>query len=333
MAALFHRKGSDLWYVDFVYRSRRYRKSTETSDRKLAELFLKDIEVKIARDNLGFNELNRKEVPLSKFIEEYLEYSKAEKAEKTLEIDSRALNQFKKVHGDVQLSRVTSKHAEDFKIKRLQNLKPVSVNMELRQLKAAFEKAVRWGHIHSNPFKGVDQCRVKNSNLPKFLTKEEVNILLGTIPEGTFRSFVCFCLYTGCRRGEALNLTWDDIDMEQGKVTFRITKTGKSRIIPFNGILTLILGSMERTEDGPFPFQKSFVTHKFKDYLKAAGIKNYQSLKLHSLRHTFASHLIMSGVDLMTVSKLLGHSTVRTTELYAHLVPDHMRASIERLKF
>lgn len=333
MAALFHKKGGDLWYVDYVYHDQRYRKSTGTSDRKLAELYLKDLEVKIARDNLGFGDLKRKEVHLSEFINEYLEYSRAVKAEKTVEIDSRALRQFMELHGDLQLSKVTSKYAEDFKIERLKTLKPVSVNMELRQLKAAFEKAIQWDHIQTNPFKGVEQCRVKNSNLPKFLNKEEVNVLLETIPEGTFREFVLFGLYTGCRRGEALNLTWDEVDLETGKVTFRITKTGKSRSIPFNGALTSILGSMERNGERPFPFQESFVTHKFKKYLKAAGIKNYRSIKLHSLRHTYASHLVMAGVDLLTVSKLLGHSTIRTTELYAHLVPDHMRASIERLRY
>ncbi len=57
MAALYQRKGSDIWYVDFIYQGKRYRNSTETSDRELAELHLKDIEVKIARDNLGFGEL------------------------------------------------------------------------------------------------------------------------------------------------------------------------------------------------------------------------------------------------------------------------------------
>jgi integrase len=212
-------------------------------------------------------------------------------------------------------------------------LKPVSVNMEFRQLKAAFEKAVKWGHLPHNPFKGVDQCRVKNSNLPKFLTKEEVNNLLNSIPGGCFKNYILFCLYTGCRRGEALNLMWDDIDLEKGRVTFKITKSGKSRIIPFNGALKEVLSSMEKNGEKLFPFKKEFVTQKFKKVLKQSGNRNHQSLKLHSLRHTYASHLIMSGVDLLTVSKLLGHSTVRVTELYAHLVPDHMSASVERLSY
>jgi len=332
MATLFQRKGGVLWYVDFVYQGIRYRKSTKTPDRKLAELFLKDLEVKIARDNLGFSEMNRKEVRLSKFIEEYLEHSKAEKAHNTYLLDKGALAKFKDLFGDIHLSKVTRKQGEDFKVWQLQKVKPVSVNIFFRQIKAAFETAAKWGYLRENPLRDVKQCKVKNENLPQFFTKPEIKLLLDVIPDGDFKRLILFYLYTGCRRNEALNLTWDDIDMERGKVTFRITKSGKGRIIPFNGALREVLSAMQRKGKKPFPFQGDFVTHKFKDYLKASGIQN-QSLKLHSLRHTFASHLIMEGVDVMTVSKLLGHSSVKVTEIYAHLVPDHMRASVERLKF
>lgn len=333
MATLFKRKGGCIWYVDYVYQGRRKRKSTRTSDRKLAELFLKDIEVKIAKDKFGFDDLSKKKILFEEFIVEYLNYSKAVKADKTYQIDSRVLNNFKDFVGNIQLIRITQKHAEDFKIKRLQEIEPVSVNIRIRQLKAAFEKAVKWGYIEKNPLKDVEQCKVKNKDIPKFLTKDEVLILLDTIPKCIFKNYILFCLYTGCRRGEALNLTWDDIDLKSGKVKFMITKTGKSRIIPINGALKNTLSKMERNGDKPFPFRKDFVTHKFKKYLRASGIKDHDSLKLHSLRHTFASHLVMSGVDLITVSKLLGHSSVRTTEMYAHLIPNHMISAVDRLNF
>jgi integrase len=332
MAALYQRKGSDIWYVDFIYQGKRYRNSTETSDRELAELHLKDIEVKVARDNLGFGELNRKEVLLSNFIEEYLKYSKAEKAQNTYLLDKLVLRHFKEFSDDIYLSKVSHKQGEDFKIFLLQKVKPVSVNIYLKHSKSAFERAVKWGYIRENPLKNVKLCKVKDANLPQFFNRAEIKILLDAIPDEDFKRFVLFCLYTGCRRNEALNLTWDDIDMERGKITFKVTKSGKSRVIPFNGALKEVLSSIPRKGEKPFQFQGTFVTHKFKDYLRASGIKN-QSLKLHSLRHTFASHMIMEGVDVMTVSKMLGHSSISITEMYAHLVPDHMKASIERLKF
>lgn len=332
MAALYQRKGGGLWYVDYVYRGKRIRTSTGTSDRKLAELHRKDIEVKIERDNLGFGKTERKEVRLSKFIEEYLEYSEAGKAEKTFWIDRRALQLLKGIVGDLELPQISHKNGEDYKIRLLKKMKPVSVNLYLRHVRSACETAVKWGYVPANPLKNVKPCKVKNENIPRFFTKDEIRQLLDTIPDGDFKNFVLFCLYSGCRRNEALNLVWEDINMDQGTVMFRVTKSGKSRVVPFNGPLRQVLNTMPREGEKLFQLRSDFVTHKFKDYLKASGIKN-QSLKVHSLRHTFASHLLMQGADVMTVSKMLGHSSIRVTEMYAHLVPDHMRASIERLSF
>ena len=56
-------------------------------------------------------------------------------------------------------------------------------------------------------------------------------------------------------------------------------------------------------------------------------------MTVHNLRHTFASHLVMNGTDLYTVSKLLGHSSVKVTQIYAHLTPDYLKASVDRLKY
>lgn len=326
-------KGGIIYYVDYTHHGRRCRKSTKISDRKLAELFLKDIEVKIAKDNFGFDDLGKKKVQLSEFSEKYLQFSKATKALNTYLLDKHALNLFKDHRGEIRLDRITAGDVEAFKVKRLEVVKPTSVNVELRHLKSAFGTAERWGHISKNPLKEVKLLKIKNSNLPKFLTKEEVNVLLESIPEGCFKNLIYFYLYTGCRRGEALNVKWEDIDLDEGKVTLRETKSGEDRVVPFNGILSGMLKSMVQNGNRPFPFKGDFVTHKFKKYLRASGIKDSGALHLHNLRHTYASHLVMNGTDLFTISKLLGHSSVRVTEMYAHLVPDHLRVAVERLRY
>ena len=330
---LRHLKGGYIWYVDYMNNGKRCRLSTGTSNEKQAELFRADIEVKIAKGFFGFDEPKRKEVRLADFVQEYLQYSNAEKEESTHEIDSRALKHFVTLVGNVLIGRVTAKDGEDFKLKRVDDILPVSVNIELRQLKAAFQKAVAWRYLEQNPLRDVKQYRVKSTNVRNYLTKSEINIVLNQIPESVFKSFVLFCLYTGCRRGEALNLNWEDVDFVNKQVTFHVTKNGKRRVIPLNSILNRVLQNMDMNGVNPFPFSEDYVTHKFKKYLRSSGIKNCESLRLHSLRHTFASHLVMSGVDLLTVSKLLGHSTVRVTEMYAHLMPNHMMASVERLKY
>ena len=222
---------------------------------------------------------------------------------------------------------------EEFKGKRLSEVKPTSVNLELRHLKSAFETAVRWGNIQKNPFRAVKQLKIKHANHTKFFTKGEVKELLETIPDGIFKNLIYFYLYTGCRRGEALSLEWKNIDLNEERATLTETKSGENRIVPFNGVLSRILKSMDKNGEKPFPFKKDFVTHKFKEYLRNTEIKNREILNIHSLRHTYASHLVMEGIDLYTVSKLLGHSSVKVTEMYTHLVPDHLKAAVKRLNY
>lgn len=329
--ATLRKKQGGIYFVDCRYHGKRYRVSTKTSDRKLADLFLKDIEVRIAKDKFGFNDL--KQVSLVEFFEKYLEFSRATKAENSYLLDRHSSRVFVERAGNLYLSLVDPKLIEDFKLARLREVKPTSVNIELRHLRAMFQIAVTWRNLKKNPFSAVKQIKIKNSNLPKFFSKEQVNVLLDSLPEGDFKNLIQFYLYTGLRRVEALNLTWKDIDVDKKKITIREAKSGESRIIPINPVLLDILNSMEPNGNMLFNFTRWFVTHKFKDYLRASGLDDVENLTVHSLRHTFASHLVMEGTDLYTVAKLLGHSGVAVTQMYAHLAPDYLQKSVERLEF
>ncbi len=326
-------KGGVIWFVDFRYQDKRYRISTKTSDRKLAELFLKDIEVKIAKDAFGFDDFSKRNTKLAEFFEKFLKFSEATKAKNSFLIDEQATKFFLNFVGNISLKAVTPKIIEEFKLNRLSQVKPASVNMWLRHLKAIFQTAVKWAFLEKNPFKEVSQVKIKGNNLPKFLTKEQVRILLDSIPDGAFKQLILFYLYTGCRRNEGLNLTWDDVNTKSRKITLRETKSGDSRIIPINKRLLAVLNQVEPNGTKLFPFKDDFVTHKFKKYLRSCEIKDSEALSVHSLRHTFASHLVMEGTDLYTVSKLLGHSSVAVTQMYAHLSPDYLRQSVEKLDY
>jgi len=208
-----------------------------------------------------------------------------------------------------------------------------SVNLEIRHLKSAFETARRWEYINTNPFRDVKQIKIKSNNIPKFLTKKQVNQFLDAIPEGDLKKLFQFYLYTGCRRNEALFLNWDDIDLDNEKIIFGTTKSGESRIIPINSELKKVLTSYKNRNGKPFSFSPDYITHKVKKLFKKAGIKDWRAFNVHTLRHTFASHLVMEGTDLYTVCKLLGHSSVAVTQMYAHLAPDYLKISVERLKY
>ena len=217
--ATLRKKQGGIYFVDCRYHGKRYRVSTKTSDRKLADLFLKDIEVRIAKDKFGFNDL--KQVSLVEFFEKYLEFSRATKAENSYLLDRHSSRVFVERAGNLYLSLVDPKLIEDFKLARLREVKPTSVNIELRHLRAMFQIAVTWRNLKKNPFSAVKQIKIKNSNLPKFFSKEQVNVLLDSLPEGDFKNLIQFYLYTGLRRVEALNLTWKDIDVDKKKITIR----------------------------------------------------------------------------------------------------------------
>ncbi len=150
-------------------------------------------------------------------------------------------------------------------------------------------------------------------------------------------------LNTGLRRGELLSLTWGAVDLVRGRVTVRAAhaKSGKARHVPLNTEARQVLVAWRPAEapaealvfPGPLdaagqvqPLQETKTA--WTGLLKAAGITAF---RFHDLRHTFASKLVMRGVDLNTVRELLGHADLTMTLRYAHLAPEHLDAAVEKL--
>jgi integrase len=134
-------------------------------------------------------------------------------------------------------------------------------------------------------------------------------------------------LNTGLRRNEALDLRWRDVDFEKGVIYIAKTKDREMRIVPMNKHAHMILAEL-----GPSLFtglNSNLVTHKFRKAADAAGLDGF---KLHSLRHSFASALVAAGVDIYTVSKLLGHSDLKTTMVYAKVGVGTMQAAVDVLQ-
>ena len=342
MAVLRKRKKKNapkgyVWIIDYYdNQGKRHWLSTNTASRKVAEQIKAKIEVDLALGKIGLQNV-RKRTKLSQFIDSFLQYSEAHHSRSTYELNRRFLNYFLEYKGDVYIDRVTREDVENYKIVRLKEVSRTSVNMELRHLKSAFSYARKvLKCINENPFTGVKQLEISGNNLPAYLNKEEIKRLMEVINLIDFRELVLFYLYTGCRRNEALNLKWFDINMNRRVIAIKKTKGRKDREIPISGKLMDVL--QKRTErlkpepnDSVFAYHPHYVTHKFKKFLELADIEKQASI--HTLRHTFASHLVMSGVDLYTVQKLLGHSNLKVTEMYAHLAPDYLAIGIEKLPY
>ncbi|MBU0518092.1 site-specific integrase [bacterium] len=138
-----------------------------------------------------------------------------------------------------------------------------------------------------------------------------------------------FLLLTGCRRGEAIKLAWDDIDLENKKIVFRQTKSGNDRVIPISLELMQIVMALDRIKSKPFPYHPDWLTHLFKKYLKRSGIE--KDFHLHCLRHTAATDLVRQRIPLTQIKDFLGHSSVKVTEIYTHSLPEDLQQVAEAL--
>ena len=162
------------------------------------------------------------------------------------------------------------------------------------------------------------------------------------------RDFIELALNTGCRKGELLNLKWENIDFSTRLLHLEETKSGEWQIVPINEEARKVLVRRMRLRDENCPNTPWVFFHltsalntnvgdRVKNVRKAfstacrrAGIDNFH---IHDLRHTFASSLVREGVPLYVVSKLLRHSSIQMTERYAHLAPDHLHDAVANLGF
>lgn len=345
MATLRKRKtkgGKNVYLVDFYFEGKRIVRSTKTDDLQTAKLILKEIEAKIARKAFSVAEITKKNtIDLARFIGEFLEHSKNHKAPKTYLRDKLSLKNFATVTDNRLLTSINTKIIDDYLNTRIQQVKKSTINIELRHLKAAFGKAVAWKYLAENPFRSIKLLRIPQS-APAFLTKEMLHQLLQNIEEDWLCQIVIFDVNTGLRIGELVNLEWDDIDIERRVICVKqkdhfTTKSKKERNVPMNQDVHMLLSNMERLSAYVFTTEAGrkrdplFVSKKFKKYIRA--VKIGEQFTFHSLRHTFASHLVQKGVSLYIVSKLLGHSSLKTTEIYAHLAPETFQSVVELLEF
>ena len=215
-------------------------------------------------------------------------------------------------------------------------LKPASVNKNISILKAMFRKAVEWEMIEEETHKRVSKVKLlqENNRRLRYLSKEQCQELI-TVCENHLRPIVIMALNAGMRRGEILSLTWDRVDLRHGFILLDKTKNGERREIPINDTLRSTIQGLTRRLDIPHvfydpqtgkPYQD--VKRSFHTALRRAKIQDFH---FHDLRHTFASHLVMAGVDLTTVKELLGHKTLTMTLRYSHLAPAHKMKAVDIL--
>ncbi len=279
---------------------------------------------------------------LSSFITDFLGYAERTFSKGTVTIYRRALEAFKAHTRNPLLTSITAQHADQFKAAGLEKKRPVTVNIDLRALRAAFNTALRWKLLESNPLQGVKLAPVEEQ-VPTFFTRQDFEKLIGLIRENWLRELTVFAVLTGLRRGEICNLKWEQVDIArrflriQSSATFR-TKQGKMRNVPLSDPAFHLIQQRFGRTTGEYVFSlndarisESWVSHKFKSYVYEARLSN-DALHFHSLRHTFASWLVQAGTSIFEVQKLLGHSDIKVTEAYSHLQPENLHGTVNRIK-
>jgi integrase len=317
--------------------------STGTSNIKFARQILEKVHWEIISGKFGIVD-QAKAITLSAFFEKYFADARTLKRPAVIVNELNYSRKFIAILGDRQLSSIdletmTQWRSELLRLrddgKRISN---TTYNIERRFLHAAFNKAISWGYLKDNPVTDLKMLPVEERR--NFLKDEEIKRIFELIDADIadpnkrwnvaynrrFRLFVEFLLHTGLRRSEALNLRPEHIDLDKGVIYVEKTKSKKSRPIPLNPRAKALL--IQAGDDLFSALSVQTVSHKFNDLLKRLGI---QGLKLHSLRHTFATRLVQCGADIYAVKELLGHADIRTSMVYAKANVETLRAAVERL--
>jgi integrase len=321
------KKGKN-WYIDYYFSGRRKREMIGPN-KKLAESVLAKRRLQIA-ENKFLDIKKRGKIKFEELGALYLDYSKTNKRSWTR--DRTSIGSLKAFFNGKYLYEITPLLIERYKKKRIDEVSPASVNRELACLKHMFTKGIEWDMTDSNPVKKVKLLRESNERL-RYLSSEQAIRLFENCP-AHLKPIVLTALYTGMRKSEILKLKWEAVDLEHRIIFVKDTKNNQVREIPINNLLTSAL--KEIRFKSPYVFSNKngrpygTVRKSFEGAVKKADIKDF---RFHDLRHTFASHLVMSRVDLMTVKELLGHKTIKMTLRYAHLPPSHKRRAIESLEY
>jgi integrase len=329
------KKANGYYYVQFELDGQRRQKSTREKTKTEALKFLTDF-----RENV---KKRHTRLLFSEFVQQFCKLRAPALRPTTLKrIYLPAFKSFQSVCGDRYLSAYTLRDVEKFKAARYETCTSTSVNIEFRTLRAAFNCAVAWGYLRENPFSKSRPIAVPEQP-PAYLSKEEFQRLINIVDVPVLRELFIFAALTGLRQGEILNLEWSHVDFDQRLIyvansEWFVTKSGKCRVVPMSDTVFSLLEGRGISKSfcryvfhsGGTKLSQSYVEHKFKHHVRRLGLND--RVKFHSLRHSFATWLAREGVSIYEIQKLLGHSDVRVTQVYAQLATAELHNAVNKLK-
>jgi len=282
-------------------------------------------------------------------IREYLLYLQVERglAKNSLESYARDLQRFDSWcdKNGLELIRVDRKILREWLTDlSVEGLAATSRRRMISSLKGFFRFLQMDGHIDRNPAEEIDSPQ-KGTYLPKFLNRDEMELLLAQPDTATEigsrdRALLELMYACGLRVSEAVSLKIGDVDMDSGVLTC-IGKGSKTRKIPIGRAavdwIRQYLANRSKANNlqahelfvsaSGRPLNRQAIFNVVKAYAKKAGIKDVSP---HTLRHSFATHLIQNQADIRSVQQMLGHADISTTQIYTHITDSHLRGVYEK---
>tara|TARA_R110000744_G_scaffold69739_1_gene141398 strand:- start:112 stop:1110 length:999 start_codon:yes stop_codon:yes gene_type:complete len=316
----------DGWRVDFRAGGaggKRYRKTCRTKAE--AERYQKFVEAQLIALNKPWNEKPTDNRTLTELIAVWYRLLGQQLRYNTRRLQK--LNNAAKGLGDPIARKLTASDYGNYRASRLDKGRAIkTVNEEQKFIGTVYNSLEKLGEIdYPNPIKHLELIHQQEREM-HFLEHSQITELLHALknskdPQVELVSLLC--LETGARWGEAENLTSSRV--RNHKVTYTETKGGKNRTIPISDRLFARLTEQAKTGGRLFtPCAQSFY-----DALETTTIQLPKHQKTHVLRHTFASHFMINGGNILTLQSILGHADIKMTLRYAHLAPDHLTDALK----
>lgn len=324
--ASIYRHGK-MWYCSFSEGGKRREKSLKTHDKTVAKYRKNEIEIRLAK---GENPMPDLDAFVREIFEDFKRSRTGRISTKTAETDNYRIERFLKDALIYKLGAINENALKKHLDSRIQaGLSHRTANHTIRVMKTFLAWAVRQNKLNKNPLATMQKYKVDVSE-PRYLDQNEVIQVLAKAKEYKSYLVVAIAIYTGMRQGEIRRLAWEDINFDTKTINVRLTKTGKFRHIPIHPDLINIL--KENQKSSGLIYEGTLRTIEWQLTKIRESLPEIKYFRFHDLRHTFASLLIKSGVDIYTVSKILGHSNVATTAIYSHLYKDHVQDAVNKLK-
>lgn len=332
------KRNNGIYYLSFLQDGKQKVISTKAKSKSNALKFLAQFE----REQEGRAIYKCTPITLEKFRFEFLKQSEGFKTEKTIKSYKTTFNfLLKYFKSTTNLHQITVQQLQDYFHWRLNKSSIYQIRKDRINISSFYRYAVERNYATDNPIRNIRAFKPPQKQ-PLYFSKEDFAKWLDACDREDIRNVAIAGVYTGMRLTELVNLRWNEVDFRNRMIILSnqntITKNKQVRTCPMSIKLMQLMTDLQQhsKSDRVFSFDTSgiaqnYVSKQFKIAVRKAGIN--EKLHFHSLRHTYASWLVQLNVPIYTVSRLLGHSDLKTSQIYSHLANGNLTQSVDLINF